>query len=138
MYHLERLIHHQLFRQGYKGFCTGIFHSVMAIVLISGFITSCGGPPPNLVSNTPQNVLIFIGGMNTSIDSQCHEGTFDQLITTYLMKEIGVANPYQNGCNAQSKLLRIPRVPLLFSVISRGKWMSSTVSGFLTSTMPVT
>ena len=103
MYHLERLIHHQLFRQGYKGFCTGIFHSVMAIVLISGFITSCGGPPPNLVSNTPQNVLIFIGGMNTSIDSQCHEGTFDQLITTYLMKEIGVANPYQNGCNAQSQ-----------------------------------
>jgi hypothetical protein len=133
MYDLERLIHHQLFRQANKHIRSGISHSVVAIVLISGIITSCGGPPPNLVSNTPQNVIIFLGGMNTSIDNQCHEGTFDQLITAYLVKEIGVANPYLNGCNAQSQsYLNSPSSIAFFSYKQgqmdeeHGVWMPHT------------
>ena len=135
MCHLERLFHHQLFRQGNKHFRIDILHSVVAIALISGIITSCGGSPPNLPVNTPQNVVILVGGMNTSIDNQCHEGTFNQLITAYLMKEIGVANPYQNGCNAQSlSYLNSPSSIALFSYKQgqmdeqHGVWIPHTYS----------
>ena len=65
-----------------------------------GVLSSCNPAPPN---TGPQNVIVFINGMNTSIDSNCNESSFSQLIHSYIMKEIGVANPYAQGCNAQSQ-----------------------------------
>lgn len=54
--------------------------------------------------DTPQQVVVFIGGLNTSMKN-CHEATFDDdshsnILSFLLSQAINSANPYVKGCNA--------------------------------------
>lgn len=76
----------------------GVIFAVVAAVIL----TSCNTPAPQ-PSNTAQNVLVFVSGLNTTLDDQCHEGTFDQFIHSYLVNQVGVTNPYAQGCDSQGE-----------------------------------
>src|SRR5437764_1492067 len=78
----------------------------LAVTVITAWaLSGCNSPtpPPNDLSNTAQHVIVFIGGLNTSMKN-CYEDTFDddsrsQIIAFLLSQAEGIANPYVKGCN---------------------------------------
>src|SRR5258706_15555 len=73
--------------------------AVLVTFISASLLMGCASTPPNIPHNQAQNVLVFIGGLNTKIDTPCHEGTFDDIINAHVIPELGITNPYAQGCN---------------------------------------
>ena len=97
----------------------GIWHTVLGkiavVTVVVGFIAGTAVATPILVqlvtgnvSQTPQNVIIFVGGMN-STNMQGNKNickvvsTFDSLVGD-LKKYVHITNPYDNGCPATTNM----------------------------------
>lgn len=67
-------------------------------------------------STAPQHVIVFISGLNTSLDN-CTEDTFNETIQVPLVQQAGITNPYANGCQFGQDYHRSPTSMALYSYV---------------------
>lgn len=81
-----------------------VWHVALALAVIGVGATSTYVFTQLTASNaTPQHVIVFISGLNTTM-TDCQEATFlddtqNQLIRLELTQQIGIGDPYTKGCN---------------------------------------
>lgn len=82
-----------------------VWQVIAAITIVSASVGTYAYIRMNVSgnTNTPQQVIVFIGGLNTSM-TNCEENTFQdyghgRFLPLILSETAGVANPYIKGCN---------------------------------------
>jgi len=87
-----------------------VWQVALAVTLVTASVASytyirLSAPSTNaLRSDMAQEVVVFIGGLNTTM-TDCHEDTFDDdthsnILSFLLSQAVNIANPYAKGCNA--------------------------------------
>lgn len=102
-----------------------VWQVALAVTVVAGTVGTYTYIRLTTPNNTPQHVIVFIGGLNTSM-TNCHEDTFDddihsEILAFLLSQAAGIANPYVKGCNGLD--------PNQSYVSARGSMIHSSYNG---------
>jgi hypothetical protein len=80
-----------------------VWQVILAVTIVAGTVGTYTYIRLTSPVTLPQHVIVFVGGLNTSM-TNCHEDTFDddthsRILAFLLSQAADIANPYVKGCN---------------------------------------